>query len=226
MYVVECSQCGKRGEVPKKPRNTMLCPACSSARDVHQELKQDLRRFLRDSPLPEPIAHQVYRLVTNKDDFREHLEELIANQSVLITSLGYTGVLSMAQQLPPEVLESKLWQLAPMGVYASGHLWLVLSDLIHARGDYESAVQASTISKLLLSAVTRAAAGTERDPYLTALVGDQYELLNFAGRPSVERSTEQRGRRKFDVHSCEDGSEAWFDVTALIAFHESLRDQQ
>ena len=225
MYVVECSECGKRGEVREKPGKTSLCPPCRSARDAREGVKLELRRFLRDTPLPEPIARQVYRLVTHKDDYREHVEELIANESVLISGHGYTAVLSMAQQVPPEVLESQLWQLAPMGLYASGHLWLVLSDVIQARGDYDASVQASTISKLLLSAASGSAAGTERDPYLTPLVGDQYELLNFARRPSVERTTERRGRRAFDVHDCEDGSEAWFDVTALIAFHESLREE-
>ncbi|MBL4847593.1 MAG: hypothetical protein JKY65_18905 [Planctomycetes bacterium] len=205
-----------------QPRGPKLRPACNSDRNRNEKVKRELRDFLRKTPLPDPVAQQVYRLVMRKDDYREHVEELIAQESVFISGHGYNAVLSIRQQLAVEAMESKLWNLAPMGLYASGHVWLVLSDLIQARGDYPGSVQASTVSKLLLSAATQSAAGTELDPYLTPVVGDQYELLHLGLRSSVERTVERRRKQVFDVHRCEDGSEAWFDVTALIAFHEEL----
>ena len=58
--------------------------------------------------------------------------------------------------------------------------------------------------------------GSPELPYVVTAVSDEYDLLDSLDLFPVTRKLLHRGDGAFDVVACEDGSEIWFDVSALV----------
>lgn len=55
--------------------------------------------------------------------------------------------------------------------------------------------------------------GTEEQPYLVTRVSDEYDVLEHLGKSMGLQALVVKDERRFDVITCHDGSECWFEIT-------------
>jgi hypothetical protein len=58
--------------------------------------------------------------------------------------------------------------------------------------------------------------GTRDNPYIVCHASDEYDVLVALGREPAGQALEEHDDRLFDVLTCDDGREVWFDVTAIL----------
>lgn len=69
---------------------------------------------------------------------------------------------------------------------------------------------------LALESIRGTGDGTRERPWSVLRLGDEYDVLRAGRRTSREQTLVVVDGRSLDRHVCDDGSEAWFDVTRLV----------
>jgi hypothetical protein len=59
--------------------------------------------------------------------------------------------------------------------------------------------------------------GTEASPWQVLRTSDEYDVLNYRGRRMAQQALVENGGRRFDLLTCDDGSQLWFEVTEPFA---------
>ena len=62
----------------------------------------------------------------------------------------------------------------------------------------------------------RRATARASNPYIVCHATDEYDILAALGREPAGQSLEEHEGQLFDVLTCDDGREVWFDVTAIL----------
>lgn len=83
-------------------------------------------------------------------------------------------------------------------------------------GDAAAGARERRAARAALSAIEASGDGTAACPWQVLGVGDEYDVLRALGRRSVRQVLVRRGGVACDRHVCDDGSEAWFDVSAVV----------
>jgi hypothetical protein len=102
---------------------------------------------------------------------------------------------------------ARVRELMP-GAFFSPSAHAALAATHHALGD-DSRAQA-------VDSIRSTGDGTREHPWSVLRVGDEYDVLRAAGRVSREQTLVEVDGRSLDRHVCDDGSEAWFDVSGLV----------
>jgi hypothetical protein len=111
------------------------------------------------------------------------------------------------------------WLLSPRYHALLGSAAVALKDLDDAELEH---FQAQTCLEGLL----RTGDGTLESPYLVVRLSDEYDILQALGRQACGQQLVQREGESFDVITCDDASQIWFDaghqVPAFDAEHICL----
>lgn len=96
---------------------------------------------------------------------------------------------------------------------------MLLSMAHHKEGDTQGADMEKFLCFCCLDGIQLTGDGTREKPYLVLRTSDEYDLLNslgksFAGQALVH---DEEGGKSFDLMTCDDGSELWFDITDMMA---------
>lgn len=91
----------------------------------------------------------------------------------------------------------------------------LLAESYAALGDVAAADRERALAKLALRSILSTGDGTEDEPWSVLMVSDEYDLLLVLGRRSTGQELIRRSGRRFDRHTHADGTESWFDVTAM-----------
>jgi len=83
-------------------------------------------------------------------------------------------------------------------------------------GDDARARAERTLQALALESIRSTGEGTREHPWSVLRVGDEYDVLRAARRTSRQQTVLALDGRSLDRHECDDGGEAWFDVTHLV----------
>jgi len=83
-------------------------------------------------------------------------------------------------------------------------------------GDDARARAERSLQVLALESIRSTGDGTRAHPWSVLRVSDEYDVLRAAGRVSREQTLLEADGRSLDRHVCDDGSEAWFDVSRLV----------
>jgi hypothetical protein len=181
-----------------------------------------LRKHLREYPVDLSLAKRFYRILTRSGsaEFREFQLDMLTARCV---EQGFKLSLSLSDD-GPSARSVARWTRAALGdgLIASAAAHRLLSNVALELGDEDRGCQELAISHMLEGRITERCAGTERDPYIVVDTQDEYLVLRSHRRRSVERTTVDRGDRIYDVHRCEDETEAWFDVTRHIQAYDRL----
>lgn len=108
-----------------------------------------------------------------------------------------------------------LQRLMP-GALLSPAAHAALADALARSGRREEAARERLLAEASLAGILATGDGTRERPWSVLRVSDEYDVLRSLRRRSVQQSVERDGRRHLDHHVCDDGSEAWFDVTELF----------
>lgn len=88
-----------------------------------------------------------------------------------------------------------------------------LSDCYSKLGDREAATRENKIAEACIKGILSTGDGTKEKPYLVLRADDEYEVLSSLKKRSKMQSLQFVGQRKFDVLTCTDDSEIYFDIT-------------
>lgn len=90
-----------------------------------------------------------------------------------------------------------------------------------ARQDADDLELERMLLVICLRALLMTGDGSPELPYVVSAVSDEYDLLDSLELCPGSQTLVHRGDGTLDVIQCEDGSEIWFDVSALIAIPAS-----
>ncbi len=90
-----------------------------------------------------------------------------------------------------------------------------LAEALRGAGRPEQAEREARMARLSVRSILSTGDGSRSHPWSVLRVGDEFDLLRALGRRPRSQSLVPDGERRLDRHECDDGSEAWFDVTAL-----------
>ena len=103
------------------------------------------------------------------------------------------------------------------GAYFGPSTHAALGAAHDALGDATRARQERRTQALALDSILTTGDGSRDRPWSVLRVSDQYDVLRSQRRASRVQTLVVDGGRSFDRHECADGSEAWFDVTGMMA---------
>ncbi|WP_425617929.1 DUF4919 domain-containing protein [Anatilimnocola sp. NA78] len=83
-------------------------------------------------------------------------------------------------------------------------------------GETEQAEMERWVFSACLQGILATGDGTRRKAYIISQLSDEYDVLKLLGLRSEKQHLVQRGSRSYDVLSCADGSQLWFNVSDLI----------
>jgi hypothetical protein len=83
-------------------------------------------------------------------------------------------------------------------------------------GDDARARAERRLQALALESIRSTGDGTRERPWSVLRVSDEYDALRAARRTSQQQTLVTVDGRSLDRHVCDDGSEAWFDVSRLV----------
>ena len=150
------------------------------------------------------------------------VDDLTRLRDAVRRSPGFDAGLDVAGMVSPlfargahaEVV-ARVRQLMP-GAFLSPAAHAALAAAHHALGDEARARAERRTHALALDSIRSTGDGTRERPWSVLRVGDEYDVLRAAGRVSREQTLVEADGRSLDRHVCDDGSEAWFDVSGLV----------
>lgn len=114
----------------------------------------------------------------------------------------------------PEVLPNLL--LSP-------RLHLMMAYVRRQKGDSEGAEAEGAIAHLCANGILMTGEGTKDKPWLVLRTSDEYDVLMFIDKKMTRQALIGHNGRKLDRLDCEDGTQAWFDVTDAMTSLENRR---
>lgn len=99
------------------------------------------------------------------------------------------------------------------GAFFSPAAHSLLSQAYAGTGDQRRADQERRTARLALQAILGSGDGTRAHPWQVLRISDEYDALRAQKRTSRRQQLVSRQGRSLDRHECDDGTEAWFDVS-------------
>jgi len=87
-------------------------------------------------------------------------------------------------------------------------------------GEAEQAEMERWVFSACLQGILATGDGTRRKAYIVSQLSDEYDVLKLLGLRSEKQHLVQRASRSYDVLTCTDGSQLWFNVSDLIPVPE------
>ena len=84
-------------------------------------------------------------------------------------------------------------------------------------GDEATADKERQIAEKCLQGILATGDGSRERPYLVSRVSDEYDLIRHLNKRSTTQGLSLDGQRSYDVLNLDDGSQMWFDISAVFA---------
>lgn len=98
------------------------------------------------------------------------------------------------------------------GAFLSPSAHSLLARSLAGLGDQEGARQERDLARLAALSLLRSGDGSQANPWVVLRIPDEYDLLRWRHRNPVGQRVVQGDAGRLDVITCDDGSEAWFQV--------------
>jgi len=125
----------------------------------------------------------------------------------------YREVISYLQSMMPN------WMLNP-GIHK------LLSFAYSKLGKNDAARSEYALASRLLEGILSTGDGSEERPYLVLHTTDEYDVLEHLGKESAGQSLVEKGDKRYDRQTCQDGFEIWFDITTPYSYLEKRLTSQ
>jgi hypothetical protein len=143
----------------------------------------------------------IWKLVTQHSDYAPYADDLRQIDQLL------------AEQKYREAHErigavTSRWLLSPT--------FHILAALTHRNlGDQNGERMEQHLAMICLRGIIDTGTGTMESPYMVTCIRDEYDVLQHVGKKSKSQRVATLSGQALDCHTCEDGSEICFDVTAM-----------
>jgi hypothetical protein len=94
---------------------------------------------------------------------------------------------------------------------------LLLNLAMRDEGNTQGADMERFICFRCLDGIQLTGDGTKERPFLVLRTSDEYDLLSTLGKQLSQQGLIHENDRSYDVMTCADGSELWFDITDMFA---------
>jgi hypothetical protein len=84
-------------------------------------------------------------------------------------------------------------------------------------GDEDRALTEESLARACMTGLLRSGAGTKEKPFRVLHVSDEYDAVEALGKTAAGQRQVVDDDGVYDVLTCADGSELWFDVSASLA---------
>lgn len=92
---------------------------------------------------------------------------------------------------------------------------LILATIAEALGNEPEADLESSLATICLHGILTTGEGTQENPYLITRVSDEYDLLEYLNKTVSNQSLLTRNHQYLDCLWASDGSQLFFEITAL-----------
>jgi hypothetical protein len=150
-------------------------------------------------------------------DDLERLREVVRSSPGFDPGLDIAGAVAplFAKGAHDEVL-AVVRDLMP-GAFFGPSTHAALGAAHEALGDATRARRERRTQVLALDSILSTGDGTRERPWSVLRISDEYDVLRSQRRASSTQTLIVDGDRSLDRHVCDDGTEAWFDVTGLVS---------
>ncbi|MEZ6188167.1 MAG: hypothetical protein R3F62_24555 [Planctomycetota bacterium] len=216
MIRIPCVDCGKVGRFQRQPRRSdVRCPGCKElASGILDGVTPELRGYLLSYPVALKEIERFHRVLLGQESWTAYCRDVFDDRAV--HHLVQLELFAQTSELEPEQVERRLREALAEGVLPSASLHRTLASLADAQGLELRYLREGRVADFLVRRIYESAQGTEQDPWQVIDVSDELLVLERAGKRSLERYLIEQDGRYYDLHECDDGSEAWFDVTPQV----------
>ena len=173
------------------------------------------RRFLARVNGIMPSALRAFVAHPSRENYLQAREELLAASPHALDAAALDSLSLLADAADLKGLTSALDGLPPIAALVPRvHYHAALAA--EARGDEQDLELERMLLVICLRAILMTGDGSEEAPYVVCAASDELDLLDELDLAAESKSLVHRGDGTFDVVRCEDGSEIWFDVSALV----------
>ena len=148
--------------------------------------------------------------------------DLAALRDAVRRSPGFDPGLDVVHAVAPALARadhaeaaSVVQRLMP-GAFFSPSAHAALAAAHAGLGDDARARAERGLQVLAIESIRSTGDGTRERPWSVLRISDQYDLLRADHRTSRQQSLVAAAGGSLDRHVCDDGSEAWFDVSRLV----------
>ncbi len=141
------------------------------------------------------------------------LRETIITSDTFSPYANYEGVAQalLAEGKYQESMHA-LKALLPSG-FLSFSLHSMLAYAHQKLGQTEEAQRELFYAKAAMRGILMTGDGSRDRPYQVLQIGDEYDVLRFFGKESIEQTLIRTESESLDQHICRDGAVIWFDIT-------------
>jgi hypothetical protein len=168
-----------------------------------------------------PVSHAMERQLTAFVEQPSKATYLAARDAVLRESplpIVAADLADLDRLLDQEEYEAVLDRIdaLPISKVLAPHVHYLAAEAAEALRDARAVELERSLFVLTLQGLLATGDGTRDNPYLVCHATDEYDVLAALGREPAGQALEERGGNLFDVLTCDDGREVWFDVTAIL----------
>lgn len=162
-----------------------------------------------------PSALRAFVAHPSRENFLRARDELLAASPRPLDAAALDSLSLLADTGDVQGLSTALDALPPIAALVPRvHYHAALAA--EARGDEQDLELEQMLLVICLRAILMTGDGSEEAPYIVSAGTDELDLLDELDLEAASKSLIHRGDGAFDVVLCEDGSEIWFDVSALV----------
>ena len=173
------------------------------------------RRFTASVNGMMPSALRAFVAEPSRENYLAAREELLTPSSRSLCAAELDSLSLLADAGDVKGLTEALAHLPPIAALVPRvHYYGALAA--EARGDEHDLELERMLLVICLRAILMTGDGSEEAPYVVCAASDELDLLDELDLAAESKSLIHRGDGAFDVVRCEDGSEIWFDVSALV----------
>jgi len=163
-----------------------------------------------------PSALRAFVAHPSRENYLQARQELLAASSRSLDAAALDSLSLLADAGDVRGLSSSLDALPPIAALVPRvHYYAALAA--EALGDEEDLELERMLLVICLRAILMSGDGSEEAPYVVCSATDELDLLSELELAADSKSLVHRGDRVFDVVHCEDGSEIWFDASAMVS---------
>lgn len=151
----------------------------------------------------------------SRENFLAAREELLAASRRTLDASELDSLSLLADSGDVKGLSEALAHLPPIAALVPRvHYFAALAA--EAKGDEQDLELEQMLLVICLRAILMTGDGSEEAPYVVAAASDELDLLDELDLSPSSQSLVHRGDGIFDVIQCQDGSEVWFDASAMV----------
>ena len=162
-----------------------------------------------------PSALRAFVAQPSRENYLAAREELLAASSRSLTVAELDSLSLLADAGDVKGLTEALAHLPPIAVLIPRvHYYGALAA--ESRGNAEDLELERMLLVICLRAILMTGDGSEEEPYVVCAASDELDLLDELELTAASKALVYRGDCAFDVVRCDDGTDVWFDASAMV----------